>query len=61
MSDSKNEIDRKFNELVLPQIRVDFAQTLGNFLLAAPGQAISESAVNYVIKRMWVDPTDPPE
>lgn len=62
MSDSKNEIDRKFNNIVLPQISPEMARTLGDFLLAAPGQhSISESAVNYVIKRLWVDPTDTPE
>ncbi len=60
MSDSKSSIDRKFREIVQPQIRPEMANTLANFLWAAPGQhKPTDSAVRYVLERLWVDLNDP--
>jgi hypothetical protein len=60
---SKEDIKRKFNEIVGPQIHPAIANTLTDFLLAAPGgqHEASESAVTWTLGRLWVDAIDPRE
>jgi hypothetical protein len=51
------EFDRKFEEII-NAIGYDtyMADTLGTFLLAAPGQhAPDQSSVDYVVGRLWVE------
>ena len=56
VSESKEEIDREFFNLVRPQTRSDMAKTLCDFLSAAPGvHRVSESAVLYVLGKLWID------
>lgn len=57
MSDSKSEIDRKFREIIGPQIRPEMAQTLCDFI--ASGRVKSQSTVDYVFARLWVNTPDP--
>lgn len=49
------EIDRKFTQIVNDLgYRPDVAGTLGDFLLAAPSRhGASESAVLYVLGKLW--------
>ena len=57
MADSKREIRRKF-EVMMEHVgyRASVAGTLNDFLLAAPSQhGASESAVLFVLDRLWVD------
>jgi len=62
MSDSKESIVRKFREIVRPQVRPEIANTLADFLCAAPSQhRASDSAVNYVIGKLWLSHDDPRE
>lgn len=56
VSDSKSEIDRKFYEIIRPQVRPEMAKTLNDFV--ASGRC-SEQSVDYVIKRLWVHTPDP--
>lgn len=59
---AKEDIDRKFDRIVGPQVHPAIADTLTNFLLAAPGgHGASESAVLWTLGRLWIDQTDPRE
>ncbi|QJD54004.1 hypothetical protein SEA_GALACTICA_57 [Streptomyces phage Galactica] len=57
MGDSKQDVNRKFRQIVeslgfVPSI----AHTLESYLWAAPGQhAPSVQAVDYVLGRLWVE------
>jgi hypothetical protein len=57
MGDSKQDIDRKFREIVNTLgYRPGIAVSLDQFLLAAPGEhAPDASAVDYAIGKLWVD------
>ncbi len=57
MGDSKQDIDRKFREIVTALgFRQGIAVSLDEFLLAAPGQNRAEqSAVDYAIGKLWLD------
>lgn len=59
MGDSKQDIDRKFAEIVNAiGYRPGVATALDRFLLAAPGEnAPEESAVDYAIGRLWLEGT----
>jgi len=57
---SKESVDRAFAEIIGPQARPDVANTLSDFLWAAPGDhAPGGSAVRYVLGKLWVDMVDP--
>jgi hypothetical protein len=57
MGDSKQDIDRKFHEIVNALgHRPGIATSLGEFLLAAPGQnAPEQSAVDYALSKLWIE------
>lgn len=60
MSESKSEIRRKFDEIVKPQIDLNMSNTLCDFLLSDPGwRPVSEYAVDYVVRKLWLNQTDP--
>lgn len=63
MGDSKQDIDRKFREIVTALgYRQGIALSLDEFLLAAPGQNKAEqSAVDYALSRLWTDPEKGPD
>lgn len=55
-NNSDNDVRRKFNEIVGPQIDPAMADTLVTFLRASAGQyASSDSSVTYVLNRLWRD------
>lgn len=59
---SNEEIDREFFNLVRSQVRPDMSKTLCDYLAAAPaGREISESAVSYVLGKLWLDQPKPEE
>lgn len=54
------QIQRKFRAIVGPQVRPDMARTLCDFIDTAVDRGgVSESAVLYVINKLWVDRRDP--
>lgn len=60
MSESKSEIRRKFDEIVNPQVDSNMSSTLCDFLMSDPGwRPVSDSAVDYVVRKLWHNQTDP--
>ena len=59
MSDSKSETSRKFLEIVRPQSDPGMSVTLSNMLAASANHTISESAIDYVMARLWTSNIDP--
>lgn len=58
--EGKEDVDRAFFAIVSNLgVRAEVAKTLSDFLLASPSQhRASESAVSYVIGKLWVDPLE---
>lgn len=53
---SDDYTDRLFGVIVAPQVYKRIDQTLEKYLDAAPDHEISDSAVVFILRKLWVEP-----
>lgn len=59
MSDEKRDVDRKFMSIIVPQVHIEMSNTLGDMLASSVNHDISPSAIDYVLRKLWISDLDP--